>query len=132
MKTIAEIIEDFSYAEEWEDKYTYLIELGNKYANLTDEEMVDENKVPGCMSQVWLVGEQTGDIYNFRATSDASIVRGLATIISAIFSNKTAEQIENTDVEEYFDKMEILEHISPNRRNGLFSMVSVIKEKVKK
>ncbi len=131
MNNINEIIEDFSFAEEWEDKYTYLIELGNKTPYMLDAEMVDENKVPGCMSQVWVVFDKEGDKFNFRASSDASIVRGLATIVSAIFSGKTAEEIQNTDVNDYFSQMDILEHISPNRRNGLFSMVDVIKQKTK-
>ncbi len=131
MRSIEEIIDDFSFAEEWEDKYTYLIELGDSIPALAPGELSDENKVPGCMSQVWVVYDKIDDKFFFRSSSDASIVRGLAAIISAIFSGKTRQEILDTKTEEYFDKMDILEHISPNRRNGLFSMSDLIKQKVK-
>ncbi len=130
MIKIEEIIEDFSYAQEWEDKYTYLIELGNKIPMLSKEEMIEENKVSGCMSNVWVVMEKSGDIYNFKSNSDASIVRGLAAIIASIFSDRTSQEIAELNVDEYFLQMDILENISPNRRNGLYSMASLIKAKV--
>ncbi len=130
MKPIEEIIEDFSYAEEWEDKYTYLIELGNTYVPLSEEERNEENRVPGCISKVWVVIEKQEDKFYFRASSDAAIVNGLAYIICSIFSGKTAQEIKSINPDDYFTRMDIMEHISPNRRNGLTSMADVIKTKV--
>ncbi len=130
MMNIEQIIEDFSFAEEWEDKYSYLIEIGNNSPDFSEEEKVDSNRVSGCLSRVWVVYEVIEDKYYFRSSSDASIVRGLSTLIAAIFSGKTAEEILETDVNEYFLRMDILVHICPNRRNGLYSMVDLIKSRV--
>ncbi len=128
---IEELIEDFSFLEDWDDRYKYLIELGNQLVPLAESEMNAATRVEGCVSQVWLVCEQD-DQHNdpvllFRGNSDAHIVRGLIAVTLAIFSGKPASQIITTDEAEFFNRIGLQEHITPQRSNGLRSMVQRIK-----
>ena len=129
MARIDDILDDFEYLEEWEDRYRYVIELGKTLPDLPDDEKTAENKVRGCASQVWLVTE-TGDgkdpILTFRGDSDAHIVRGLVAIVLAIYSGKPASEVARLDALETFRKIGMIEHLSAQRANGLRSMVGRI------
>ena len=129
--SIQELIEDFSFLDDWEDRYRYVIELGKKLAPLTDDERTDETKVLGCTSQVWLVTaiETSGDETNlsFRGDSDAHIVRGLIAILLVLYSGKSISEILTIEPREIFAQLGLNEHLSPQRSNGLFSMVGRIR-----
>ncbi|MBL0370999.1 SufE family protein [Rhizobium sp. KVB221] len=129
MASIDQILEDFAYLEEWEDRYRYVIELGKALPDLPDADKTDENKVRGCASQVWLVTD-TGDGADptlvFHGDSDAHIVRGLVAIVLAIYSGKRASEITNLDALEIFRGIGLVEHLSAQRANGLRSMVNRI------
>ncbi len=124
------ILEDFEFLEDWDDRYKYLIELGNGLDPLADDEKTPASKVQGCVSQVWIVtdaGEGTDPVLTFRGDSDAHIVRGLIAITLALFSGRRASEITATDEREVFDQLKLSEHITPQRSNGLRSMVARIK-----
>jgi cysteine desulfuration protein SufE len=124
-----EIIEEFSLFEDWEDKYSYIIDLGKKLSPLDDKHKIDHNMVVGCSSQVWFIPYK--DNYNkyfFLADSDAYIVKGLIAILLRIFSGKTAEEIQNINIEDFFLSLGLKQHLSPNRSNGFFAMVNKIKK----
>ncbi len=125
--SIETLIENFSYLDDWEDRYKYLIELGNKLPRLTEEQKDEKWKVPGCQSQVWVIPHFNGKNVSFEGDSDAIIVRGIIAVVLEIFKDKTAQEILDVDVEEIFDKMGLKEHITPNRRSGMLSMVDKIK-----
>jgi cysteine desulfuration protein SufE len=129
MAKIDDILDDFEYLDEWEDRYRYVIELGKSLPDLPENEKTSENKVRGCASQVWLV-TQTGDgkdpVLTFRGDSDAHIVRGLVAIVLAIYSGKPASQVAKLDALETFRKIGMIEHLSAQRANGLRSMVARI------
>jgi cysteine desulfuration protein SufE len=128
--SIATIFDDFAFLDEWEDKYRYVIELGQALDAFSDSQRSPENKVPGCVSQVWLVTETgTGadPILTFAGDSDAHIVRGLVAIMLALFSGKRASEIVATDAEGVLRTLGLDEHLSPQRANGLRSMVKRIK-----
>ena len=125
--SIEELIENFSFLEEWEDKYRYLIELGEGLSPLSDSFKTDTYKVEGCMSQVWLVPELKDNRYYFKADSDALIVKGLIAVILAAYDGKTKEEIAKVDIDGIFQKLGLETHLSPTRRNGFFSMVSKIR-----
>ena len=128
--TIDEVIEDFELFDNWEDRYAYLIDLGRKLPAFPESEKTDENKVQGCMSQVWMVGELTSTQpvrLVLQADSDAFIVRGLIALLLVIYSGKTPEQVRTTVIEDVFRKLELERHLSTNRRNGFFAMVQRIK-----
>ncbi|MBR5154722.1 MAG: SufE family protein [Alphaproteobacteria bacterium] len=125
--SIETLVDDFSFLDAWEDKYKYLIELGAGLPKLDDSKKLDEWKVEGCQSQVWLIPHIDGENLFFEGDSDAIIVRGIIAVVFEIFKDKSAQEILNIDVEEIFARMGLKEHITPNRRSGMLSMVDKIK-----
>ena len=126
--TIDELIENFAFLDGWEEKYSYIIELGTHLEPLDEEYRTEEWKVRGCQSQVWLEPQIKEGKLHFKGDSDAFIVKGLIAIVLMIYSDKSAQEIKEIEVEEIFAKLGLQEHLSPSRRNGLFSMVEKIKE----
>lgn len=127
---IDEIIENFQFLDDWDDRYRYLIELGSALPKFPAEQQTAENKVQGCVSQVWVTSQKTEDadpILTFSGGSDAHIVSGLVAITFAIFSGKQASAIIATDEKMIFDSINLSEHITPQRSNGLRSLVERIK-----
>ena len=121
-----EIISDFAVYEDWMDKYTYLIELGNELAPINVAFKVDQNLIRGCQSRVWLQQRMEGDLLYFEAESDALIVKGLVALLMKVFSGRTPQEI--IDAEPYFiDEIGLKQHLSPTRSNGLMAMVKQIK-----
>ena len=123
---IDEIIENFQFLEDWDDRYKYLIELGNDLEPLPPEAQTRENKVQGCVSQVWLVHETDNNTHIFRAESDAHIVKGLAALLVRLYSGRTGEEILSIDAREVLQSIGLAEHLSPQRSNGLASMIKRI------
>ena len=131
MSTIDEILENFVLLDEWDDRYRYVIELGRTLTPLAEAAHVDANKVQGCASQVWLVTHKkpngaAGPVLTFEGDSDAHIVRGLIAILFALYSGKTAKEIVDTDALTVFDRMGLRENLTPQRSNGLRSMIQRI------
>lgn len=124
---IEQIVENFSFLDDWEDRYGYLIELGNALTPVSAEEMNDANKVQGCVSQVWLVSHYEGGKLYFRGASDAHIVRGLVAVALSIYSGKTPQEVAQLDEQETFQAIGLAEHLTPQRSNGLKSLVGKIK-----
>ena len=124
---IEDIIENFELMESWEDKYRYIIELGENLPPLEEKFKIEAWKVKGCVSQVWLVPELIDGKISFKGDSDAMIVKGIMAIVFAIFANKSAKEITGIEVENIFAKLGLMDHLSPNRRSGLLSMVGKIK-----
>ncbi|WP_420561252.1 SufE family protein [Tepidicaulis sp.] len=126
--SIESLLEDFAFLDDWEDRYRYVIELGKGLAPLSEAEHNSETKVQGCVSQVWLVSEvaeEQGKItVLFRGDSDAHIVKGLIAILLEMYSGKSPEEILAIDAKEVFSKLGLDEHLSPQRSNGLYSMVN--------
>lgn len=129
---LQEIVDNFELLEDWEDRYRYLIELGHELEPLAVEEHTNENKVRGCASQVWLktsvsTNAQHEPFISLRGDSDAHIVRGLITLILTIYSEKPATTILATDAEPIFDRLGLAQHLTPQRANGVRSMIDRIK-----
>jgi cysteine desulfuration protein SufE len=122
-----EIAENLSYLDDWEDRYKYIIELGQALPPLAESEKNAATKVNGCVSQVWLVSERVGDLLSYRGESDAMIVRGLAAILIALYSGRPAREIAETDAIAIFDELGLREHLSTQRSNGLVAMVNRIR-----
>jgi len=127
-----EIIENFNYLDEWEDRYRYLIELGRLLEPLDEAAHNDKNKVLGCASQVWLetrVGTDASGtpVLDLKGDSDAHIVRGLVALILALYSGQTVSKILGTDAQGLFQSLGLSAHLTPQRTNGVRSMVERIK-----
>ena len=131
MAGIDDIIADFELLEDWEDRYRYLIDLGRSLEPLDEAAHNESNKVRGCASQVWLettVERRDGEpVLIFRGDSDAHIVRGLVRLVIAFYSEETARKILSSDAVELFRKLGLIEHLTPQRSNGVRSMVERIK-----
>jgi cysteine desulfuration protein SufE len=130
--TIDEIVDNFSLLDAWDDRYRYVIELGRTLAPLPEDRHNDATKVQGCASQVWLWTDvrpngQSGPVLSFVGDSDAHIVRGLIAILLALYSGRPARDILATDALALFDRMGLREHLTPQRSNGLRSMVERIR-----
>ncbi|MBZ0139529.1 MAG: SufE family protein [Pseudorhodoplanes sp.] len=129
---IEDILENFSLMEEWDDRYRYIIELGRALPPLPEAARTDVNKVQGCASQVWLAtsvseGGAEGPRLTFEGDSDAHIVRGLIAILFALYSGRSAGAILKLDPFAIFDRLGLREHLTPQRSNGLRSMVERIR-----
>jgi cysteine desulfuration protein SufE len=121
--SIDAIMENFELLDNWEDRYRYLIELGRMLEPLSDEARTPENKVQGCASQVWLKTTAAGGRIHFDGDSDAHIVKGLIAILIALLSDRPASEVLAIDAVGLFRKLGLEEHLTPQRSNGLRSMV---------
>ncbi|MEI6573808.1 MAG: SufE family protein [Alphaproteobacteria bacterium] len=128
---INEIIENFGFLEDWEDRYRYLIELGKDLTQLSESETTEDNRVKGCASQVWVVTsvDHSGlePVLSFKGQSDAHIVKGLVALTLALYSGKTAREILSIDALDLFRRLGLAEHLTPQRSNGVRSMVERIR-----
>lgn len=127
---LAQIVENFEYLDDWEERYRYLIELGRDLKPMAETDHIDANKVLGCASQVWLkthISQDKPPVLSFDGDSDAHIVRGLVALIIAFYSGKTAPEILNSDALVLFKQLGLEAHLTPQRSNGVRSMVERIK-----
>jgi cysteine desulfuration protein SufE len=132
MTTIDEIRDNFALLDEWDDRYRYVIELGRTLDPMPDDEHSTATKVNGCASQVWLSKQldRSGSgepRLNYLGDSDAHIVRGLIAILLTLYSGHTPREILDTDAIAVFDEFGFREHLTPQRSNGLRSMVERIR-----
>jgi cysteine desulfuration protein SufE len=122
-----EIVEEFEMFDDWMEKYEHIIEQGKELQGLEDHLKTDENLVKGCQSSVWLVSEVTPDgKIQFKADSDAVIAKGIIALLIRVLNNRTPQEILDADLW-FVDKIGLKQHLSPNRANGLVSMIKKIK-----
>ena len=120
------LIQDFEFFEDWTQKYEYMIELSKGLDKMDQEMKSDKNIIKGCQSKVWLHAEYSDGKIKFLADSEAIITRGIIAILLMVFNNKTPDEIINSDIS-FIEKIGLKEHLSPNRANGLYSMIKQIK-----
>jgi cysteine desulfuration protein SufE len=121
-----EIIDEFDLFDDWEQKFEYIIEFGKELQPLGDAAKTEENLVKGCQSQVWLTATEEGEKLNFQADSDAIITKGIVGLLMRMLSGHPAEEIANAELYA-IDRIGLKDHLSPNRANGLASMVKKMK-----
>lgn len=122
----AEIAEEFAFFSDWEERYSHILDLGRTLEPLSDAEHNETTKVRGCASQVWLVVDHRADQPDrlfYRGDSDAHLVRGLVALLLRVFSGRTAKDIAAADPKAVFAKLGIGEALTPQRSNGVFSMM---------
>lgn len=121
-----EIRDEFSMFDDWEERYQYVIDLGNSLPLIDEQFKTEENIIKGCQSKVWLHGEQKDGNVVFTADSDAILTKGIIAILIRVFSNQKPEDILEADTA-FIDDIGLKEHLSPTRANGLVSMIKQIK-----
>lgn len=135
MTSLESIRADFELLDEWEDRYRYIIDLGKELAPLSEAEKSDVYKVQGCVSQVWLIpepGKGADPVMTFRGDSDAHIVRGLVALVLAIYSGRHRSEIGTIDAMDILKSLGLDQHLSPQRSNGLKSMIGRIRSEAEK
>jgi cysteine desulfuration protein SufE len=126
--TIEELIEEFEELGDWADQCEVLIDMGKEMSPMDDALKLEDTKVHGCQSNVWMVAEFKDTRIELIADSDAMIVRGLLTVILMLYSGRTAEEILAVDVHSVFDRLGLNRHLSIARKNGLSGMVSRVRQ----
>ena len=121
-----EIISEFAMFDTWMDKYEYIIELGKSLPLIDEKFKIDDYKVSGCQSQLWVKADKDNDRIIFSADSDAIISKGLISLLIRVLSNQKPEDIAKAKLE-FIDKIGMKEHLSPNRANGLQAMIDRMK-----
>jgi len=133
-QTIQEIADEFALLPDWEERISYVIELGRGLAPLTDAERNEASRVRGCASQVWLVSDarpQEPEKLYFRGDSDAHLVRGEIALLLRIFSGRTPAEILSIEPRAVFDRLGLKDALTTQRSNGLFSMMARIQQAAK-
>ena len=128
---VEELIDNFAFLDDWEDRFRYLIDLGRKLPPMDEALKTEDTKVRGCTSQVWIVDEVTPGTppsLHFQADSDAHIVKGLIAVLLSIYDGRSPEEILSVDIKGTIGELGFEQHLSPNRANGLFSMVERIRQ----
>ena len=130
IKEQKDLIEEFSFFDNWQDKYEHIIDMGKKLDMLPDKYHTKEFKVEGCVSEVFLVPKKNNNLLNFQADSNSVITRGLIAMLLRIYSDRTPKDIINNPPE-FIDRVGLGVHLTPSRTNGLHSMVEKIMEYAK-
>lgn len=127
-----DIVENLSFFDSWEDRYRYIIDLGRELPPLPESLRTEDRLVRGCQSQVWIeVGEADGRLA-LDVDSDAFIVKGLLAVVLAAYNQRTPQEILAFDIDAYFDRLGLMQHLSPTRGNGLRAMVARIRDEAQR
>ena len=121
-----EIVEDFEFLDDWEDRYRHVIDMGKAMPPLEDAFKVPATKVDGCASQVWLQPKIENDVFSFRGDSDAMIVRGLIAVLAALYNDVNVADIAKIDAHAELARLGLNEHLSAQRSNGVRAMIERI------
>ena len=127
---IEALVDDFDFLDDWEERYRYLIDLGKDLPALPEDQKNEETKVHGCTSQVWLVFSVEDGILNVSGDSDAHIVKGLVALLIKLYDQRPIEAAREVDAPSVLSRIGLAEHLSPQRSNGLASMVARIKSTI--
>jgi len=127
----SQISDNLEFLDDWEDRYRYLIELGQSLPPINEDEKSETNKVHGCTSQVWLIVDDNEGKLHFCGDSDAMIVKGLVATLIALYSNLSASEITKIDAIKILDNLNLREHLTSQRSNGLIAMVNRIQDEAK-
>lgn len=121
-----EIVEEFSFFDDWLDRYQYIIDLGRKLPEFPEHEKIEDNRLHGCQSQVWLLVSGDADEMRFQAISDSAIVCGLIALVLRVYSHQSADTILSTEPW-FIEKIGLKAHLSPTRSNGLHALLETIR-----
>ncbi len=134
MTSLDNIVDTFELLGDWEQRYQYLVELGENQPALPEEARIEDNKVKGCMSQVWLHAYSNPDdtkLIRYHGDCDTSIIKGVLALLIQLAEDRTADEIQQLDVDEFFERLNLDEHLSPNRHVGVYAIVDLMKQQAR-
>jgi cysteine desulfuration protein SufE len=129
-ESIQEIIDTFDLLGDWEQRYQYLVEIGERMPAMDPADKTDSNRVMECMSTVHVKASRDGEVVRFTGDCDTAIIKGVVALLVGLFSGKTPRQIDATDVDHLFQGLKLEEHLSPNRHVGVYAIVNTMKRQV--
>ena len=129
MTELDEMVDIFELLGDWDQRYQYLIELGEKLPAMPENLKTEDNKVRGCMSEVWITARVEDGWVRFLGDSDTSVIKGILALLIGLCEGMTAEQIQALNMDEIFQRLNLDEHLSPNRHVGVYAMFDLMKQK---
>ncbi|WP_455221226.1 SufE family protein [Kaarinaea lacus] len=133
MTSLDDIVDIFDLLGDWDQRYQYLVELGEQLPEMPEQLKTDDNKVKGCMSQVWVQpyqDENDRKLYHYHGDCDTAIIKGVLALLIQLVDGKTAEEIKLLNVDEVFERLSLYEHLSPNRHVGVYGIVQLMKQQL--
>ena len=133
MDGLDDIVDVFEMLGDWDQRYNYLVELGEQLPPMPEHLMTDENNVKGCMSTVYVSAyrdKNNPELIQYHGYCDTSIIRGVLAVLIQLVGGRTADAIEQLDVDELFERLNLDEHLSPNRHVGVYGIVALMKQQV--
>jgi cysteine desulfuration protein SufE len=131
MTQLPDIIETFELLGDWDTRYQYLVELGEQLPPIPEDERIEANRVKACMSKVWVYAREDpgkpGHIH-FGGDSDTAIIKGVLALLIQLADGRTVAEIESFDMDEFFGRLQLGEHLSPNRHVGVYAIVDLMKQ----
>ena len=124
-----EIVDIFELLGDWDQRYQYLVELGEKLPIMPEHMKIDENRVKACMSKVWVVAYKQDGPIRFYGDCDTSVIKGVLALLIDLCNDKSAKEIQAIDMDEIFKRLNLDEHLSPNRHIGVYAMFDLMKQK---
>lgn len=134
MTKLDEIVDIFELLGDWEQRYQYLIELGEKLPVMPEQFKIDDNKVKGCMSQVWVqpyADKQNAARLHYHGDCDTSVIKGVLALLIQLVDAKSPDEIQQLDMDELFERLDLGEHLSPNRHVGVYAIVELMKQQAR-
>lgn len=135
MTNLDDIVDVFEMLGDWDQRYQYLVELGEQLPVMPDKYKIEDNKVKGCMSQVWLQAYNSHDIssnlISFYGDCDTTVIKGVLALLIKLSSQRELEEIEKLDVDEFFSRLHLDDHLSPNRHVGVYAIVELMKQQAR-
>lgn len=134
MKRLDELVDTFEFLGDWDQRYQYLIELGEQLPPMPEGLKIEPNKVKGCMSQVWTsayVDPDDASLVRYYGDCDTSIIKGVLALLIHLVAGKSIEAVESLDVDDFFRRLKLDEHLSPNRHVGVYAIVELMKQQAR-
>jgi cysteine desulfuration protein SufE len=131
MTRLSDIIETFELLGDWDTRYQYLVELGEQLPPIPEYARIEANRVKACMSKVWVYAWQDPDVpdrIHFGGDCDTGIIKGVLALLIQLADGKTVAEIEAFDMDEFFERLQLGEHLSPNRHVGVYAIVDLMKQ----
>ena len=132
MSKLDDIVEAFDLLGDWEQRYQYLVELGEQLPPLPRQLQNEDNRVKACMSKVWVVADARDGRISFRGDCDTPVIKGVLALLINLCDGLTLAQIQRIDMDEIFERLQLDEHLSPNRHVGVYAMFDLMKQKAQK
>ena len=130
MTQLDEYVDIFDLLGDWDQRYQYLIELGEKMQPMAEALKIDDNQVKGCISQVWINAEMRDHSVRFSGDSDTAVIKGILALLISLCDGLSPQQIQQIDMDEIFRRLSLDDHLSPNRHVGVYAMFDLMKQKV--